>query len=76
MENILVPKKQILAKQRTDKIGLGKKFYIETVSEDDKLNEVLNKNKWKIKEERVLLGRSIWKRQHGHKLKSIEINEN
>ena len=31
MENILVPKKQTLTKQRTDKIGLGKKFYIETL---------------------------------------------
>ena len=31
MENILVPKKQILTKQRTDKIGHGKKFYIETL---------------------------------------------
>ena len=31
MENILVPKKQNFTKQRTDKIGHGKKFYIETL---------------------------------------------
>tara|TARA_B100002019_G_scaffold280384_1_gene283254 strand:+ start:142 stop:1527 length:1386 start_codon:yes stop_codon:yes gene_type:complete len=31
MENILVPKEQILIKQRTNKIGQGKKFYIETL---------------------------------------------
>ena len=31
MENILVQKKQNFIKQRTDKIGLGKKFYIETL---------------------------------------------
>ncbi len=31
MENILVPKNHTFKKQRTDKIGLGKKFYIETL---------------------------------------------
>ena len=49
-----------------------KKYYIETTSEDRKLNEILIKSNWEIKEERVLLGRSIWKRQNGYKLKSIE----
>ena len=49
-----------------------KKYYIETTSEDNKLNEILHNNNWEIIEERVLLGRSIWKRQTGHKLKSIE----
>ena len=50
----------------------NKKFYIETTSEDNKLNDILNKSNWFIKEERVLLGRSIWKRQNGYKLKPIE----
>ena len=50
----------------------NKKFYIETTSEDNKLNEILENNEWEISEERILLGRSIWKRQNGFKLKSIE----
>ncbi len=59
--------------QRINNIKLGKrKCYIETTSEDSKLNEILNKSNWKLSEERVLLGRSIWKRQNGPKLKSIE----
>ena len=54
-------------------IKLSKKnCHIETTSEDNKLNEILNNNNWEIKEERVLLGRTIWKRQNGYKLKSIE----
>ena len=36
------------------------------------MNELLNRNNWEITEERVLLGRSVWKRQNGHNLKSIE----
>jgi len=48
------------------------KYYIETTSEDKKLNDILIKSNWEIKEERVLLGRSVWKRQNGYKLKSIE----
>ena len=47
-------------------------YYIETTSEDKKLNDILNKSNWEITEERVLLGRSVWKRQSGYKLKSIE----
>jgi len=59
--------------QRINNIKFGnKKCYIETTSEDNKLNEILNKSNWEITEERVLLGRSIWKRQNGYKLKSIE----
>ena len=59
--------------QRINDIKLAKKkFYIETSSEDNKLNDVLSKSNWEITEERVLLGRSIWKRQNGSKLKSIE----
>ena len=59
--------------QRINNIKFGKKqFYIETTSEDNKLNEILTKSNWEIKEERVLLGRSVWKRQNGYKLKSIE----
>ena len=46
--------------------------YIETTSEDNKLSDILNKSNWKITEERILLGRSVWKRQNGYKLKSIE----
>ena len=46
--------------------------YIETTSEDNKLNDILHKSNWEISEERVLLGRSVWKRQNGYKLKSIE----
>ena len=48
------------------------KLYIETTSEDNQLNEILYKSNWEIREERILLGRSIWKRQNGYKLKSIE----
>ena len=59
--------------QRINNVKIGKnKCYIETTSEDKKLNELLNRNNWEIAEERVLLGRSVWKRQNGHKLKSIE----
>ena len=59
--------------QRINNIKLGKnKFYIETTSEDSKLNEILSKSNWAISEERVLLGRSIWKRQNRYNLKSIE----
>ena len=36
------------------------------------MNELLNRNNWEIAEERVLLGRSVWKRQNGYKLKSLE----
>ncbi len=59
--------------QRINSIKLyNKKYYIETTSEDRNLYEFLNRSNWEIKEERVLLGRSIWKRQKGYKLKSIE----
>ncbi len=59
--------------QRINSIKLdNKKYYIETTSEDSNLYELLNRSNWEIKEERVLLGRSIWKRQKGYKLKSIE----
>ena len=36
------------------------------------MNEILKDNNWEVKEERVLLGRSIWKRQNGQRLKAIE----
>ena len=52
--------------------AVNKNYYIETTSEDNKLNDILNKSKWEIIQERVLLGRSVWKRQNGYKLKSIE----
>jgi len=59
--------------QRINNIKLGqKKYYIESTSEDKKLNEILKDNNWEVKEERFLLGRSIWKRQNGQRLKSIE----
>ena len=59
--------------QRINNMSIGKKKYsIETTSEDNKLNDILNKSNWEITEERVLLGRSVWKRQNGYKLKSIE----
>tara|TARA_Y100001968_G_C19422158_1_gene752357 strand:- start:410 stop:1447 length:1038 start_codon:yes stop_codon:yes gene_type:complete len=59
--------------QRINSTKLGKKmFYLETTSEDTKLNEILNKSNWEISEERILLGRSIWKRNNGNKFKSIE----
>ena len=64
--NFLIP-------QRINNIRIGnQKCYIETTSEDKKLNEVLSKSNWEIREERVLLGRNIWKRQNGSKLKSLE----
>jgi len=59
--------------QRINNMKAGQnKYYIETTSEDNKLNDILNKSNWEITEERVLLGRSVWKRQNGYKLKSIE----
>ena len=59
--------------QRINNMKAGQNnCYIETSSEDSKLNDILNKSNWEITEERVLLGRSIWKRQNGYKLKSIE----
>ncbi len=59
--------------QRINNIKPGNnKLYIETTSEDNKLNEILSNSNWEINEERVLLGRSIWKRQNGNKFKSIE----
>ena len=59
--------------QTINNMKTGKyKCYIETTSEDKKLNDILDKNNWEITEERVLLGRSVWKRQNGYKLKSIE----
>ena len=59
--------------QKINNIKLGKnKFYIETTSEDSKLNDILNRSNWEITEERVLLGRSIWKRKNRYKLKSID----
>ena len=63
--------KQNLEKINSIKVGKNK-YYIETPSEDQKLNDALKKNNWDIKEERVLLGRSVWKRQNGYKLKSVE----
>ena len=58
---------------RINNMKAGKsKCYIETTSEDNELNDILHKNDWEISEERVLLGRSVWKRQNGYKLKSIE----
>ncbi|WP_269624675.1 hypothetical protein [Prochlorococcus marinus] len=59
---------QRINNMKTDK----RKCYLETTSEDNKLNEILYKSNWEIIEERVLLGRSVWKRQNGYKLKSIE----
>ena len=59
--------------QIINNIKIGKnKCYIETTSEDKKLNEILNKSNCEIAEERVLLGRSVWKRKNGYKLKSLE----
>ena len=59
--------------QRINNIKNGKnKCYIETTSEDKKLIEILSRSNWEITEERVLLGRSVWKRQNGYKLKSLE----
>ncbi len=58
---------------RINNMKIGKNnCFIETTSEDNKLNDILNKSNWKIEEERVLLGRSVWKRQNGYKLKSME----
>jgi hypothetical protein len=59
--------------QRINNMKTGKnKCYIETTSEDNKLNEILHKSNWETSEERVLLGRSVWKRKNGYKSKSIE----
>ena len=59
--------------ERINNIKLGKnKYYIETPSEDKQLNDTLTSSNWEVKEEKVLLGRSVWKRQNGYKLKSLE----
>ena len=59
--------------QRINNMKAGKnKCYIETTSEDNKLNEILHKSNWETTEERVLLGRSVWKRKNVYKSKSIE----
>ena len=59
--------------QRINNMKTGKnKCYIETTSEDNKLNEILHKSNWETTEERVLLGRSVWKRKNVYKSKSIE----
>ncbi len=59
--------------QRINNIKTGKNnCCIETTSEDNKLNQILNISNWEITQERVLLGRSVWKKQNGYKLKSIE----
>tara|TARA_B100000965_G_scaffold34105_1_gene25142 strand:- start:535 stop:1566 length:1032 start_codon:yes stop_codon:yes gene_type:complete len=59
--------------EKIKNLKFGKnEFYIETTSEDNKLNQILKDSNWVVKEERVLLGRSIWKRQNGYKLKSLE----
>ena len=59
--------------QRINNMKTGKnKCYIETTSEDNKLNDILHKSNWEISEERVLLGRSVWKRKNGSISKSIE----
>tara|TARA_Y100001968_G_C19357020_1_gene717740 strand:- start:357 stop:1391 length:1035 start_codon:yes stop_codon:yes gene_type:complete len=47
-------------------------FLIETSSQDNNLNELLIHNNCEVIEERVLLGRSIWKRQSESKLKAID----
>ena len=59
--------------QKINNLKAGQKtVFIETTSEDKNLNDILNISNWEIKEERVLLGRSVWKRQNGYKSKSIE----
>ena len=59
--------------QRINNMKTGKnKSYIETTSEDNKLNEILHKSNWETSEERILLGRSVWKRKNVYKSKSIE----
>ncbi len=59
--------------QRINNMKTGKnKCYIETTSEDNKLNDILHKSNWETSEERVLLGRSVWKRKNEYKFKSIE----
>ena len=64
--NLLIP-------QKINSMQLNKrKFYLETTSEDNKLNQILNNSGWVVQEEKILLGRSIWKRQNSYKLKSLE----
>ena len=64
--NLLIPRK-------INTLKLNKrKFYLETTSEDNKLNQLLNNCGWVVQEEKILLGRSIWKRQNGCKIKPLE----
>ncbi len=47
---------------------------IETTSEDSQLNQLMSQSGWEVFEEKILLGRSIWRRQKNYNIKSIESN--
>ena len=48
------------------------KIYLETSSDDSKIDNILNSLGWENKEERILLGKSIMKRQKNTKLTTIK----
>ena len=51
----------------------GISIYIQTSKEDEKLTELLKTFGWKLTHEKLLLGRSLWRRQESKKL-SIRTN--
>ena len=53
---------------------INKSVSVETTSEDKQLNELMNQSGWEVFEEKILLGRNIWRRENNYKMKSIETN--
>ncbi|MDP6309491.1 MAG: hypothetical protein AB8A35_00180 [Prochlorococcus sp.] len=59
---------EALAKVLADVISSSKKLRLITPSEDESLNNLLERFKWQRTEEELLLGRSLWRRQVSNKL--------
>ncbi len=47
---------------------------IETTSEDKQLNDLMDESGWEVFEEKILLGRNIWRRKRTYNVMSIENN--
>ena len=53
---------------------INKNASIETTSEDKQLNDLMKQTGWTIFEEKILLGRNIWRRNKTYDVKSVETN--
>ncbi len=53
---------------------INKNVSIETTSEDKQLNELMIHSGWNVLEEKILLGRNIWRREKTSNVKSVENN--